>query len=92
LSRTATPCPARRATSVAGTPAFSHSDTAACRRSYGRRPSGDLYWAGMIAYRPSKTALNELTVLYANALADDGFKVNALAQPAHARPSPGDRI
>jgi NAD(P)-dependent dehydrogenase (short-subunit alcohol dehydrogenase family) len=31
------------------------------------------------AYRSSKTALNELTVLYANALADDGFKVNALA-------------
>jgi hypothetical protein len=27
LSRTATPCPARRATSVAGTPEFSHSDT-----------------------------------------------------------------
>jgi NAD(P)-dependent dehydrogenase (short-subunit alcohol dehydrogenase family) len=31
------------------------------------------------AYRSSKTALNELTVLYANALADGGFKVNALA-------------
>src|ERR1700761_5485918 len=31
------------------------------------------------AYRSSKTALNELTVLYANALAGDGFKVNALA-------------
>jgi NAD(P)-dependent dehydrogenase (short-subunit alcohol dehydrogenase family) len=34
------------------------------------------------AYRSSKTALNELTVMYANALADDGFKVNALAPGA----------
>jgi hypothetical protein len=49
FSRTATPCPARRATSVAGTPEFSHSDTAACRRSYGRRPRGDLYWEGVSA-------------------------------------------
>jgi NAD(P)-dependent dehydrogenase (short-subunit alcohol dehydrogenase family) len=31
------------------------------------------------AYRSSKAALNELTVLYANVLAADGFKVNALA-------------
>jgi NAD(P)-dependent dehydrogenase (short-subunit alcohol dehydrogenase family) len=31
------------------------------------------------AYRSSKAALNELTVLYANTLAADGFKVNALA-------------
>jgi NAD(P)-dependent dehydrogenase (short-subunit alcohol dehydrogenase family) len=31
------------------------------------------------AYRSSKAALNELTVLYAHALAPDGFKVNALA-------------
>ena len=30
-----------------GHPEFSHSDTAACRRSYGRRLSGDLYWAGV---------------------------------------------
>ncbi|RZS79940.1 NADP-dependent 3-hydroxy acid dehydrogenase YdfG [Motilibacter rhizosphaerae] len=34
-------------------------------------------WAA--AYRSSKTALNALTVLYAQALADDGIKVNALA-------------
>ena len=33
LERTATPCPARRATSFAGTPELSHSETAACRRS-----------------------------------------------------------
>lgn len=32
-----------------------------------------------VAYRSSKTALNAVTVFYANALADDGFKVNALA-------------
>lgn len=31
------------------------------------------------AYRSSKAALNALTVFYAQALADDGFKVNALA-------------
>jgi NAD(P)-dependent dehydrogenase (short-subunit alcohol dehydrogenase family) len=31
------------------------------------------------AYRSSKAALNELTLLYALALATDGFKVNALA-------------
>jgi len=31
------------------------------------------------AYRSSKTALNALTVFYAQALAKDGFKVNALA-------------
>jgi NAD(P)-dependent dehydrogenase (short-subunit alcohol dehydrogenase family) len=51
------------------------------------------------AYRSSKTALNELTVLYANALADDGFKVNALAPgrrrtdlngPARTSSSAGD--
>ncbi|MDN3358667.1 SDR family oxidoreductase [Actinomadura sp. DC4] len=31
------------------------------------------------AYRSSKTALNALTVFYAQALAEEGFKVNALA-------------
>jgi NAD(P)-dependent dehydrogenase (short-subunit alcohol dehydrogenase family) len=31
------------------------------------------------AYRSSKTALNALTVYYAQALASEGFKVNALA-------------
>lgn len=53
----------------------------------------------MGAYRSSKTALNELTVLYANALADSGIKVNALAPglrrtalngPARSSPSAGD--
>jgi NAD(P)-dependent dehydrogenase (short-subunit alcohol dehydrogenase family) len=42
--------------------------------AFASRPSGALG-----AYRSSKTALNELTVLYANVLAEDGFKVNALA-------------
>jgi NAD(P)-dependent dehydrogenase (short-subunit alcohol dehydrogenase family) len=42
--------------------------------AFASRPTG-----AMGAYRSSKTALNELTVLYANALAGDGFKVNALA-------------
>jgi NAD(P)-dependent dehydrogenase (short-subunit alcohol dehydrogenase family) len=51
------------------------------------------------AYRSSKTALNELTVLYANVLAGDGFKVNALAPgarrtdlngPARTSPRAGD--
>ena len=31
------------------------------------------------AYRSSKTAVNALTVFYAQALADEGIKVNALA-------------
>jgi NAD(P)-dependent dehydrogenase (short-subunit alcohol dehydrogenase family) len=44
---------------------------------FASRPTGALG-----AYRSSKTALNELTVLYANALTDDGFKVNALAPGA----------
>jgi NAD(P)-dependent dehydrogenase (short-subunit alcohol dehydrogenase family) len=34
---------------------------------------------GAAAYRSSKTALNALTVFYAQSLAGDGFKVNALA-------------
>lgn len=34
---------------------------------------------GAAAYRSSKAALNALTVLYARTLAEDGFKVNALA-------------
>jgi NAD(P)-dependent dehydrogenase (short-subunit alcohol dehydrogenase family) len=34
---------------------------------------------GAAAYRSSKAALNALTVFYAQALAGDGFKVNALA-------------
>jgi NAD(P)-dependent dehydrogenase (short-subunit alcohol dehydrogenase family) len=34
---------------------------------------------GAAAYRSSKTALNALTVFYAQALAADGFKVNVLA-------------
>ena len=37
---------------------------------------------GGAAYRSSKTALNALTVFYAQALADAGFKVNALAPGA----------
>ncbi len=34
---------------------------------------------GAAAYRSSKAALNALTVIYAQTLAEDGFKVNALA-------------
>lgn len=34
-------------------------------------------WPGLLAYNSSKTALNALTVLYANALRDEGIKVNA---------------
>ncbi|MGW1745123.1 SDR family oxidoreductase [Streptomyces sp. NPDC002092] len=36
------------------------------------------------AYRSSKAALNALTVLYAQTLAEEGFKVNALAPGARA--------
>jgi NAD(P)-dependent dehydrogenase (short-subunit alcohol dehydrogenase family) len=62
--------------------------------SFASRPSG-----AFGAYRSSKTALNELTVLYANVLAEEGFKVNALAPgarrtdlngPARNSPRAGD--
>ncbi|GAA2908365.1 SDR family oxidoreductase [Streptomyces mexicanus] len=39
---------------------------------------------GAAAYRSSKAALNALTVLYALTLAEEGFKVNALAPGARA--------
>ncbi|MEW2625129.1 SDR family oxidoreductase [Streptomyces sp. NPDC048106] len=39
---------------------------------------------GFGAYRSSKAALNALTVFYAQTLAEDGFKVNALAPGARA--------
>ncbi|MGW3571653.1 SDR family oxidoreductase [Streptomyces sp. NPDC000941] len=39
---------------------------------------------GAAAYRSSKAALNALTVFYAQTLAEDGFKVNALAPGARA--------
>lgn len=45
--------------------------------AFAQRPTGDFG-----AYRTSKAALNELTVLYASALAGDGVKVNALAPGA----------
>ena len=50
--------------------------------------TGSLTWStggqfsaagGGAAYRSSKTALNALTVFYAQALAGEGFRVNALA-------------
>ena len=49
----------------------------------------------LAVYRSSKAALNMLTLLYAQALADDGFKVNALAPGArqtnlNASPRGGD--
>jgi NAD(P)-dependent dehydrogenase (short-subunit alcohol dehydrogenase family) len=51
--------------------------------SLGRSTSPDQQFAfgtgGAAAYRSSKTALNALTVFYAQALAGDGFKVNVLA-------------
>ena len=53
---------------------------------FASRPTGALG-----AYRSSKTALNELTVLYANALADEGFKVNALAPGARRTDLNGPR-
>jgi NAD(P)-dependent dehydrogenase (short-subunit alcohol dehydrogenase family) len=45
--------------------------------AFATRPTGTLG-----SYRSSKTAVNELTVLYAIELAGDGFKVNALAPGA----------
>lgn len=51
---------------------------------------GSALAATYAAYRSSKTALNELTVLYAAELADSGFKVNAVA-PGIRRTGLNDR-
>jgi NAD(P)-dependent dehydrogenase (short-subunit alcohol dehydrogenase family) len=58
------------------------SGTGSLTWSTGPNPQFDYRRAGTgsgAAYRSSKTALDALTVFYAQALADDGFKVNALA-------------
>jgi NAD(P)-dependent dehydrogenase (short-subunit alcohol dehydrogenase family) len=56
------------------------SGTGSLAWSTGSNPQFDHQTAGTgAAYRSSKTALNALTVYYAQALAADGFKVNALA-------------
>lgn len=63
------------------------SGTASFAWSTGPNPQFDYEAAAgsggrLAVYRSSKAALNMLTVLYAQALADDGFKVNALAPGA----------
>lgn len=56
------------------------SGTGSLGWSTGPNPQFDFDTAGRgAAYRSSKTALNALTVYYAQALAGEGFKVNALA-------------
>jgi NAD(P)-dependent dehydrogenase (short-subunit alcohol dehydrogenase family) len=58
------------------------SGTGSLSWSTGPNPQFDYRAAGTgsgAAYRSSKTALNALTVFYAQALAGDGVKVNALA-------------
>jgi NAD(P)-dependent dehydrogenase (short-subunit alcohol dehydrogenase family) len=58
------------------------SGTGSLTWSTGPNPQFDYRRAGTgsgAAYRSSKTALDALTVFYSQALADDGFKVNALA-------------
>ena len=58
------------------------SGTGSLTWSTGPNPQFDYRRAGTgsgAAYRSSKTALDALTVFYAQALANDGFKVNALA-------------
>jgi NAD(P)-dependent dehydrogenase (short-subunit alcohol dehydrogenase family) len=58
------------------------SGTGSLAWSTGPNPQFDYQAAGTgsgAAYRSSKTALDALTVFYAQALAHDGFKVNALA-------------
>jgi NAD(P)-dependent dehydrogenase (short-subunit alcohol dehydrogenase family) len=81
-------------TNVFGVVAVTNAFLPALRRSVHPRvvnissSTGSLTWAtgpqfphrgGHAAYRSSKTALNALTVFYAQALADEGIKVNALA-------------
>jgi NAD(P)-dependent dehydrogenase (short-subunit alcohol dehydrogenase family) len=57
------------------------SGTGSLGRATGTSPGRGLAGSkgGAAAYRSSKTALNALTVFYAQALDDDGIKVNALA-------------
>lgn len=58
------------------------SGTGSLTWSTGPNPQFDYRRAGTgrgAAYRSSKTAVDALTVFYAQALADEGFKVNALA-------------
>jgi NAD(P)-dependent dehydrogenase (short-subunit alcohol dehydrogenase family) len=58
------------------------SGTGSLTWSTGPNPQFDYQAAGNgagAAYRSSKTAVNALTVFYAQALADEGIKVNALA-------------
>jgi NAD(P)-dependent dehydrogenase (short-subunit alcohol dehydrogenase family) len=81
-------------TNVFGTVAVTNAFLPALRRSAHPRivnissGTGSLTWGTgaqfphrgtFAAYRSSKTALNALTVFYAHTLADEGFKVNALA-------------
>ncbi len=63
------------------------SGTGSLTWSTGHNPQFDYQAAGTgsgAAYRSSKTALNALTVFYAQALAADGVKVNALAPGVRA--------
>jgi NAD(P)-dependent dehydrogenase (short-subunit alcohol dehydrogenase family) len=55
------------------------SGTASLTWSTSPNPQFEPGSGGAAAYRSSKAALNALTVLYAQTLADQGFKVNALA-------------
>jgi len=81
-------------TNVFGTVAVTNAFLPVLRRSAHPRVvnvssgTGSLTWStgpqfphqgGFAAYRSSKAALNALTIFYAHALADEGFKVNALA-------------
>lgn len=81
-------------TNVLGVVAVTNAFLPALRRSAHPRivnissGTGSLAWATgpqfphhgtYAAYRSSKAALNALTIYYAHALADDGFKVNAFA-------------
>jgi NAD(P)-dependent dehydrogenase (short-subunit alcohol dehydrogenase family) len=63
------------------------SGTGSLTWSTGPNPQFDYQAAGTgsgAAYRSSKTSLNALTVFYAQALAGDGIKVNALAPGVRA--------
>jgi len=65
------------------------SGTGSLGWSTGPNPQFDHETAGTgAAYRSSKTALNALTVYYAQALAEEGFKVNALAPGLRASDRP----
>ena len=83
-SSTSTLCPAHSATWVGATPPLSHVDKQACRRSYGRRASGDACSCGVSAQRRARVL--DADFMHAAFLAVSGLMVTLLGPPGHGHP------